>query len=172
MVVQPSKHEFECLTGNFADDASQLEAGWSTFRSSSGGRQWRSFDINFRERQRRWMPMNRPGKKPDRPSLIHSFPFRRCSHAEHTDGPPRFTLPPMISPMITKPAANFYNRFFFSPPIFHARSIESVDRLAPIRTEFELKINREINSIIHLFARKHISIVFMILILSLKLKSI
>lgn len=79
----------------------------------------------------------------------------------------------MISPMITKPAANFYNRFFFSPPIFHARSIESVDRLAPIRTEFELKINREINSIIvHLFARKYISIVFMILILSLKLKSI
>lgn len=78
----------------------------------------------------------------------------------------------MISPMITKPAANFYNRFFFSPPIFHARSIESVDRLAPIRTEFELEINREINSIIHLFARKYISIVFMILILSLKLKSI
>lgn len=79
MVVQPSKHEFECLTGNFADDASQLEAGRSTFRTSSSVRGMEMCldrrDINFRERQRRWMPMNRQGKKPDRAISDSLFPF-------------------------------------------------------------------------------------------------
>lgn len=168
MVVQPSKHEFECLTGNFADDASQLEAGWSTFRTSSSVRGMemcldrRDSILIFESdsvAECRWTgrEKNRTG-----PSLIHSFLFRRCSHAE----PPRFTLPPIISP-ITKPAANFYNRLSFPPPIFHARSIESVDRPAPIPTEFKLKINREYqidaNAIIHsFFAWKYTSIVLII----------